>query len=278
MITDILMQKVAEAAPEKYLFIMKTAEEVRESPYRDEILEQLGAIVKKAAAMGNPSMLRRFGGAAAGVGAMAATGIAYSLAGDMYDAVKRGISKTRNYRTMLEANPDLKDLPAANVQKAFATLHRFNPEFAGDPTVAGSFVRRQAQFPEFDTNQLANLVGARKNLSDLKKLPIPGKAPWETSGDKTLRGAQTKHFQASSQKAEKETSNIDTEQDRRQKEFDAKMRGDTQFSRKDFDPMNARMEEMSRQLREDRIARESAESAVYGPRTARGGRSPGRRP
>jgi hypothetical protein len=204
MDTQILMQKVAEVAPDKFDFIVKTADEVRESPFRDEIVEQLDTIVKRAAAMAPQSMLSRFGGAAAGVGAMAATGIAYSLAGDMYDAVKRGVSKSRNYRSMMKENPDLKDLPAVNVQKAFATLHRFNPEFAGDPTVAGSFVRRQAQFPEFDTNQLANLVGARKNLSDLKKLPVPGKLPWETSGEKALRGSSMHHLQAQGDKARKE--------------------------------------------------------------------------
>jgi hypothetical protein len=219
---DIVMQQIAELAPDKHAFLVKTAGEVRESPFRDEILGQLDVIVKKAQAIAPPSMLRRFGNAAGGVAAMAATGIAYSLAGDMYDAVRRGISKSRNYRVMMRENPDLKDMPAKNVQKAFSTLHRFNPEFAGDPTVAGSFVRRQAQFPEFDTNQLANLVGARKNLSDLKKLPVPSKLPWETHDEKALRAAQTKHFQTSHEKGQKEIGVFDTEQLRRAQEFQMK--------------------------------------------------------
>lgn len=214
MNTAELMERVAQVAPAKYDFIVKTAEEVSQSPFRDEIIDQLDAIVKTA----NPTRLERFGNAAAGVGAMAATGIAYSLAGDMYDAVRRGISKSRNYRTMLRENPDLKQLPATNVQKAFSTLHRFNPEFASDPTVAGSFVRRQAQYPEFDPNQLANLIGARKNLTDIRKLPIPGKLPWESHDEKSLRSAQTKHFQMSGAKAEKELGFMGEEHARRGQE------------------------------------------------------------
>jgi len=210
---DIMMQKIAEVAPDKYAFIVKTAGEVRESPFRDEIVEQLDVIVKKAQ-VAVPSTLGRFGNAAAGIAAGAATGIAYSLAGDMFESLKRGISKTHNYRSMLKENPDLKDLPAKNVQKAFSTLHRFNPEFAGDPTVAGSFVRRQSQFPEFDTNQLANLIGARKNLADLKKLPIPSKVPWETHEEKALRAAQTHHFHASGEKATKELGYLEPTQKR----------------------------------------------------------------
>lgn len=189
MNTGELMEKIAEVAPREYRFIVKTAKEVKESPFREEILEELEGHIEKVA----NSMLGRFGGAAAGVGATVATGIAFSLAGDMYDSLKRGITKGRNYKAMLRDNPDLAEMPASDVQRAFSTLHRFNPDFAADPTVAGSFVRRQANFLEFDPKQLTDLVSSRKSLADTRKLPIPGRVPWE---DPAMRSAQLQNLQS----------------------------------------------------------------------------------
>lgn len=187
MKTVELMQKVAEVAPDKYRFIVKTAAEVRESPFRKEIVDELDRLVKKAGFM---SAMQGMGGAAgkalgtgaAAVGGAVAGGIAFSLAGDMYDALKRGITKGRNYRTMMRENPDLADLPARNVQRTFSTLHRFNPEFASDPMVAGSYVRRQAQYAEFDPKGLTDLVNSRKNIGDARRLPQVPSLPRKQEG------------------------------------------------------------------------------------------------
>jgi hypothetical protein len=179
--TDI-MRKVAEVAPRHYAFLLKTASEVKSSPFKDEIVENLDSLIKQAinwGAVGGAakSGLGAMGRGAAHVGGAVGTaalgGIALALAGDMYDAAKRGLTKTRNYQNMLQANPDLKQLPAKNVQNAFSVLHKFNPDFASDPTVAGAWVKRQATFGEdalADTNQLKQLVDARKNIVDSRKL------------------------------------------------------------------------------------------------------------
>jgi len=179
MLTATLMEKMAEVAPEAHDFILGTADEVRESPFRDEITLELDGIVKKA---GFGSTLGK--GALAATGAIAA-GVAYSLAGDMYDSLRRGITKTHHYKKMLAENPDLRERPAKDVQKVFSTLHRFNPEFSADPMVSGSFVRNNLALAgsdqgTVDMHTLINLVSARKNLSDIRKLPIPGKVPWPT--------------------------------------------------------------------------------------------------
>lgn len=184
-----LMEKMAEVAPQHYDFLLKTAEEIKTSPYKDEIVEELDGLMKIAIAVNlgpqaakAPSALGSFGRAAAGVaggigaavGTAALGGIAMALAGDMYDAAKRGITKTRNYKQMMNANPDLRELPAKSVQKAFSVLHRFNPEFSSDPTVAGAWVKRQATFGEDsfgDVNQMKQLIDSRKSLSDVKRLP-----------------------------------------------------------------------------------------------------------
>lgn len=190
-----LMQKVAQVAPAKYSFIMKTASEVRQSPFRNEIIEDLDALIKRA----NQSFMSRVGGAigpaAAGIGATVATGIAYNLAGDMFDSVKRGITKSRGYKAMLRENPDLAEHPAKDVQKIYSTLHRFNPDFAMDPMVAGSFVRRQAALGEFDTKMLTEAISARKNLDGITNIQMPMKLPWSGSHEREMQGLEKKRLE-----------------------------------------------------------------------------------
>ncbi len=176
MTYDKLMEKVAEVAPQQHQFLLKTAEEVKASPFKDEITSELDGLMKKAFQMPGwaTGAGKSFATGAAGVGGAVAAGIAYALAGDMYDAAKRGITKSRNYRDMLDANPDLKQFDAKTVQKSFSVLHRLNPEFASDPTIAGSWVKRQATFGEDtlgDANSLKQLVDARKGLHDVRRLP-----------------------------------------------------------------------------------------------------------
>ena len=188
-----LMEKVAEVAPEKYAFFKTAAAEIAKGPFAEEVREELDGIMKKA-----QSALGRFGIGAAkylgGVGAAAGTaalgGIAMALAGDAYGAAKRGLTKSRNYQAMLEANPDLREAPADRVQRAFSTLHRLNPDFSSDPTVAGSYVRSQAQseYAQWAPAEMKTLIDAHKNLQDVDRLPtVPNFNP----GDNALRRKQT---------------------------------------------------------------------------------------
>lgn len=222
-----LMQKVAEVEPDKYHFIVNAARELVDSPFRDEVVEKMDRLMEKAASLSsrwvqfanespkaaeelqkeandmgkwtqfaqrNPfaaKALGAVGGGAAGVAGAALAGIAYSLAGDMYDSVKRGLTKSRDYKNMMQDNPDLKQLDPRQVQRAFSVLHKFNPEFASDPIVAGSFVRRAATF-EGDVGftaprELKELIDARKSLGDIRKLPNVPQTP-----DNRLRALQRK--------------------------------------------------------------------------------------
>jgi len=189
-----LMEKVAEVAPEKYAFFVKAASEIKNGPFADEVKEELDGIMKKAqGALGAfGARAGQFGMGAAkflgGVGAAAGTaalgGIAMALAGDAYGAAKRGLTKSRNYQAMLEMNPDLREAPADRVQRAFSTLHRLNPEFSGDPTVAGAYVRSQSQYEhmQWDPGQMKTLVDAHKSLQDVDKLPnVPNFSPQENA-------------------------------------------------------------------------------------------------
>ncbi len=181
MDTQQIMQKVAEVAPRQYHYVIGSAQEIGQGPFRDEVLEELDTIVKTAS---GPGLMGRLGNAAAGVGATMATGIALSLAGDLFDATKRGLTKTRNYRKMMEANPDLDELPATEVQKVFNVLHRFNPDFASEPTVAGHFVRNHAKIEGTgmgDQRLLGDLVKSRNELNNTRSLRTINQ-PWKSPG------------------------------------------------------------------------------------------------
>lgn len=185
-----ILQKVAQVAPRHYAFLTKTAGEITNSPFRDEIIDEMDVLIKKAMNWGTVGGGLRSGAGAVGkgalalggaVGAAAAGGIALALAGDMYDAAKRGITKGRDYKAMMQANPPLQKMPAKEVQKAFSVLHRLNPEFAGDPTVAGAWVGRQVNITSMQPDEYGNvtalkpLIDARKTLSDVKKIsPFQG--------------------------------------------------------------------------------------------------------
>lgn len=192
-----MMSKVAAHAPQHYAYLMKTAEEVRQSPFRDEIILQLDGIMKRAMPMGGmydeaaqaaPGMADKAGKAARGaaqaagavdwkrgakfVAGAAAAGIALNLGGDMYEAVKRGLTKGRHYKAMLEANPELRakgNLPF--VKRHFNTLHKFNPEYASDPHVAGSYIKSNVDLESDDIGAIHSLVKARAEIQKARQMP-----------------------------------------------------------------------------------------------------------
>lgn len=83
------------------------------------------------------------GAAAAGAGAVA---LGTHGAQVLYDAA----TKARDFRSMLEQNPDLAQKQQEEpklVNQMFSTLRTFNPAFTRDPVVAGSYVRQMVENP-----------------------------------------------------------------------------------------------------------------------------------
>lgn len=83
------------------------------------------------------------GGAAVGAGAVA--GATYG-AQKLYDAA----TKARDFRSMLETNPDLAQKHQEDpriVNQMFSTLRTFNPAFTRDPVVSGSYIRKMVEDP-----------------------------------------------------------------------------------------------------------------------------------
>ena len=77
---------------------------------------------------------------------------------------------------MLGANPTLRvkgNLPF--VKRHFNTLHKFNPEYASDPHVAGSYIKSNIDLESDDIGAIHSLVQARKHIMDARRMPqAPG--------------------------------------------------------------------------------------------------------
>lgn len=113
-------------------------------------------------------------------------------------SVKDSIGKAKAYRTMMEENPHLSEEDPNITEKAFNTLFRFNPAYAQDPLVAGTFVKNIVDQERLDIGTVTNLVQARRHMAEvgqkgggglsdffMKNMPGPyqmGKAQSEAEG------------------------------------------------------------------------------------------------
>jgi len=102
-----------------------------------------------------------------GLGALIGTATDYS--GKLVDAVKNKVHKAKSFETMIDKNPHLSDADPGAVEDAFNTLYRFNPAYAEDPLVAGTFVKNILDQERVDIGTVSNLVGAHKQLTDANK-------------------------------------------------------------------------------------------------------------
>jgi hypothetical protein len=104
-----------------------------------------------------------------GMALTTAMGVGTGLAHDMYSGIKNSITKARDYKNMMDNNPDLKQHPAKTIQMAFDTLHKFNPEYASDPLVAGTWVRNAAGRERIDLAEVHGLVKSRSDASKARQ-------------------------------------------------------------------------------------------------------------
>ena len=132
----------------------------------EEFLREKRAFSFGGAARGALNAGKSFGGiagtaAAMGVGAAAFAGAAVA-ANKMYNAA----TKSRDFRSMLEANPDLKvhlKEDPAGFNRMYTSLRTLAPEFAKEPMVAGHYMRQGMEGPIEGRGGVAlNAVQARK--------------------------------------------------------------------------------------------------------------------
>jgi hypothetical protein len=112
--------------------------------------------------LGGTMAEKAMGGAVAAGGALALTGVGMAVQ-KVYDAA----TKSRDFRSMLENNPDLaekhKESPKL-FNQMFSTLRTFNPSFSRDPVVAGSYMRQMVDDPMHAGQAVVEALGHRDKM------------------------------------------------------------------------------------------------------------------
>ena len=90
-------------------------------------------------------------------------------AGLGFGAVKlfQAATKARDFRKMLEFNPDLAQHHEADPKmfnQMYTSLRQLNPTYAGDPLIAGTFMRQMVESPNNAGGFLTDALSARKDL------------------------------------------------------------------------------------------------------------------
>jgi len=124
-------------------------------------------------------------GTAAGVAATAiATGL--GLAGkkglEHYEKYRNKHDFKAQYDSMLATNPHLKNHDQNRVKIIFGTLQTFNPAYAKDPLVAGTFVQNAIDMDRVDVNTINAIVTAREKLRSAEEKERGGLGASQTPG------------------------------------------------------------------------------------------------
>lgn len=119
----------------------------------------------------------------AGAAALLGGGAQAAEAG--WEAGTSALNKVIGFRKMMKTNPDLEQKDKAKVHSAYGTLHRFNPEMAKDPFVAGSWVKSVAEYDTVPTRTVADLIGARARTE--KKSILERGLPLMLGGQQAMR-------------------------------------------------------------------------------------------
>lgn len=134
----------------------------------EDFLTEYGPVETKEADL--KGFGRQFGGAVtSGLGAATATaalGAGAVGVKALYDAATSG----RDFRAMLSHNEDLRDHHTNDprrVNQLYSSLRSMNPNFAKDPIVAGTYMRRMIDSPLGAGGILAETVGARSQFPSI---------------------------------------------------------------------------------------------------------------
>lgn len=109
-------------------------------------------------------------GGAAAASLIAAGGYGVSKG---FGAIRERITKPRDYKAMLGANPVLSKYDAGQVQMVYNSLRSQSPSMAKDPLIAGSFVHKTLNLapeegPFVDPQTVKMLAETQRNLSQAR--------------------------------------------------------------------------------------------------------------
>lgn len=115
-------------------------------------MDPIESYLEKRAAIG-PALSRmagRLGPAAEQAGVQAGVGLAIAGIGAGAIGAFRAITKRRDFKGMLEANPDLQEYHQANpveFNRHYDSFRTLNPRFSADPVVSGTYLRQMSMNP-----------------------------------------------------------------------------------------------------------------------------------
>jgi hypothetical protein len=155
----VLMQKAASILAQ-----LELVDPLRAERLATEMGEVVDYTVEKVATTGY-GPLAQWGTA---LGTSIVGGVALSMAGDLYDAAKRGLTETKNFNAIMKANPELKAVDKKRLRASFDALHRYAPELTSDPLVGGSLLKSVAEVPGNEAVVIKDIISSRKNLVDAK--------------------------------------------------------------------------------------------------------------
>lgn len=175
MTTEDILLAAGEACPD---LMEKVAEAIVHLEETDkqaatELLGEIDAIVNyasvKTASAAPSTLLQSAKSGALVVGGMLGAGLAAAVATDLYDAAKRGLTKSTNFKRVMEANPDLrKSVDKDRLRQSFDAVHRYAPEMTADPLVGGAILKSVAELPGNEFTSIKAVIDARKSLQEAK--------------------------------------------------------------------------------------------------------------
>lgn len=156
--------------------------------FRNEVKAAYANLVKEAA---NPFSAKQVAGMAAvmtGASILGST-LSQETAGAL-QRLKSKVTARGNFNRMMKENPELKHMDKRQVQLAFNTLQRFNPEFASDPLVSGAWTRQIAGYGEgVPVDRLKTVTDAASALAKTKQTALSGQQPLVNAAE-SMRKAQ----------------------------------------------------------------------------------------
>jgi len=160
--------KAAQEDPE----LMREAMEKVGGPFLQSLGESLRGFGRNIA----PAAGKLGAGALLGAGVTAGAAGVDLAAGKIRDK-HNSMQKAKRYSEMMGAHPELatRGVDSKMVQRHFDTLHKFNPEYADDPMVAGTYVKNQMESERPDINSLNNIVKARGDITKAQNPQTTGK-------------------------------------------------------------------------------------------------------
>lgn len=159
-----------------------------------------------------------FAGYGYALGGTLLAGLAGALSTDLYDAAKRKLTKGTNFKRIMEANPELKELDQKRLKSSFDLIHRYAPEFTADAIMGGSILKNVAELPGNEATIIKDLISSRKNLLESRG------RQYNALSSSNIGGALNENDKKDDKEMEKYKSDLRAKNDEKKTEYEALLR------------------------------------------------------